>query len=227
MTICVERHDLVSVGCVARRRAAVAHGTLPPHQSRESLAQHRRSTDAPSCPLPRRRPPAPATRRLVCLRDGDPACRPARTARPRPGRRWCRPRCVTASRAASTTARVTRSRPTPPTTVPPTCRMSATPAPPGRPDARRAGRGAGLVVSADGSCVRPPEPARSDGAVSPARRRRPGAAAASRSRARSSQCWHSFASSSPRSHSASDSSSVSPPASSRRTTSASSSRACS
>ena len=84
----------------------------------------------------------------MCLRDGDPgADRDGPPVRPRAARAG--PRSATRSRAASTTARVTRSPPTPPTT--------------GRDDMRMSGllrlradrmlaalAAAGLVVTADG-----------------------------------------------------------------------------
>ena len=126
--------------CPVRRvSATAAHGTLPPHQSRESLAH------SPGAPMPPRvlcpggdhRPPATG---------GSCACGmvtrvPSRTAAPVRGRAaGARPTCATSSPAASTTARATRWLPTRPTTGPPTCRSPDLLRLPGRPDARRARR---------------------------------------------------------------------------------------
>ena len=231
MTICGEHHDVISRRCVACRRA-VAHGTLPSHQSRESLAQLVEGAPMPPrahCPGGDHRPPATGgscacgmVTRVLSAPSRGPSVRRAADARPRCV--MCLARCLYDGPGDPLA-------PDAPTTAPTPC---------GCPTIlrRRAEQmlaalaaaalsAAGLVVHrrrrrCPGRLTRCPDGAGQSGSAPSA-----GAAAASRSRARSSQCWHSCASSSPRSHRPRDSSRVSPPASSRRTTSASSSRACS
>ena len=82
--MCGERHDMVTVWCVARRRAGLT-GLFRP----TSHASHSRSLQEPPCPLVFSAPAAttgPRQRRFVCLRDGDPGALATATGPPRAAR---------------------------------------------------------------------------------------------------------------------------------------------